>query len=31
MSKYISTVRFLIKDGADDEFVARHEANFHVA
>ncbi|HCP01250.1 MAG: hypothetical protein CL573_07615 [Alphaproteobacteria bacterium] len=31
MSKYISTVRFLVKDGAGDEFVARHEANFHVA
>lgn len=31
MSKYISTVRFLVKDGSGDEFIARHVANFHVA
>ena len=30
MSKYISTVRFLVKEGSGDEFVARHVANFHV-
>ena len=30
MSKYISTVRFLVKEGAGDDFVARHEANLHV-
>ena len=26
MPKYISTVRFRVKDGHSDEFVARHEA-----
>ena len=31
MSKYISTVRFLVKEGSGDEFIARHVANFHVA
>lgn len=31
MSKYISTVRFLVKENAGDEFVARHKENFHVA
>ena len=31
MSKYISTVRFLVKEGAGEEFVARHVANFDVA
>ena len=31
MSKYISTVRFLVREGAGEEFVARHVANFHVA
>jgi hypothetical protein len=30
MSKYISTVRFLVKEGSGDEFIARHTANFHV-
>ncbi len=30
MSKYISTVRFLVKEGAGDEFVARHVENFHI-
>ena len=30
MLKYISTVRFLVKEGAGEEFVARHVANFHV-
>ena len=30
MSKFISTVRFLVKEGSGDEFVARHVANFHV-
>lgn len=30
MSKHISTVRFLVKEGAGDEFVARHVENFHV-
>ena len=30
MSKYISTARFLVKEGAGDDFVARHVANFHV-
>ena len=30
MSKYISTVRFLVKVGSGDEFVARHTANFYV-
>ena len=31
MSKYIRTVRFLVKEGSGDEFIARHVANFHVA
>ena len=31
MSKYISTVRFLVKEGSGDDFIARHVANFHVA
>ena len=31
MSKYISNVRFLVKEGSGDEFIARHVANFHVA
>tara|TARA_B100000886_G_C20396548_1_gene480625 strand:- start:1101 stop:1394 length:294 start_codon:yes stop_codon:yes gene_type:complete len=30
MSKYISTVRFLVKKDAGDKFVARHVENFHV-
>ena len=30
MSKFISTVRFLVKEGSGDEFVARHVASFHV-
>ena len=30
MSKYISTVRFLVKEGSGNEFIARHVANFHV-
>ena len=30
MSRYISTVRFLVKEGSGDEFVARHVSNFHI-
>ena len=30
MSKFISTARFLVKEGSGDEFVVRHVANFHV-